>query len=130
MSHHDHEPFPQDYPQQHAYDRVLLKTGPLWASLIGLVTLIVFSMGLMRAFQLALTPDRPLVQPKDINPDFQLPAGIAPLNPEQVSQRESYLARQKQLLSEYGWVSEKQKVARIPIDLAMSLVAKKYEKKE
>jgi|GEM_PF-2518519 len=128
MSGHEPHPTPVDYPVQHAFDRVMIKTGPLWAGLVGLITLIVFSMGLMRAFLLTMTPDREVVEPAYYNSADVPPSTAAPLNPQQVAQKLAYIAKQETLLNDYGWADEQHQVARIPVERAMTLVVEKYGK--
>jgi len=132
MNHHapEHqtsEPYPEG---QASHERVMVKTGSIWAAAIGLATLIVVSLGLMRAFQLALNNGRPLVHPNRAEQQLSLIKRMAPLDPNQRLQRDRYEKEQKYLLSHYSWVDQKQQLARIPIDRAMSLIVQKYGKAE
>ncbi len=126
-SHDEHVPVPDGYPVQSSDDRVFVRMGPVWAGLIGLTTLIVVSMGLVRAFDLALSKDRPVVERRSVKEGFQQPAGVALLNPDQVAIRKAYEEKQNGLLTTYAWLDEKHSVARLPIARAMSLLVKKYE---
>lgn len=126
-SHDEHVPVPDGYPVQSSDDRVFVRMGPVWAGLIGLTTLIVVSMGLVRAFDLALSKDRPVVERRSVKEGFQQPAGVALLNPDQVVIRKAYEEKQNGLLTTYAWLDEKHSVARLPIARAMSLLVKKYE---
>lgn len=126
-SHDEHVPVPDGYPVQSSDDRVFVRMGPVWAGLIGLTTLIVVSMGLVRAFDLALSKDRPVVERRSVKEGFQQPTGVALLNPDQVAIRKAYEEKQNGLLTTYAWLDEKHSVARLPIARAMSLLVKKYE---
>jgi hypothetical protein len=110
--------------------RLLVKTGVLWAFGIGLATLMVVALGLMNALQLALRQGKPQITPKEFYEHVELPGNMSALNPDQVAQRQAYEARQHHLLSEYAWVDQKQKIARIPIERAMSLIVNQYGKTE
>ncbi|WP_437192766.1 hypothetical protein [Planctomicrobium sp. SH527] len=126
-SHDEHVPVPEGYPVQSCDERVFVRMGSIWAGLIGLTTLIVVSMGLVRAFDLALSKDRPNVERRSVKDGFEQPAGVAVLSPDQVAIRKQYEEKQNVLLTTYGWQDEKHSVARLPIARAMSLVVKKYE---
>jgi len=129
MSGHEHTPVPDGYPVQKIQERVLIRWGPIWASAIGLVTVIVVSLGLVRAFQLALEGDKKdPVTAKYVDPNYEQAPGTAPMYPAQVALKTLYLEKQNQILSSYGWVNQEEKIARIPIDQAKALVVKKYGK--
>jgi len=132
MSHHTpeshaHEPLPQG---QTAHERVMVKTGGIWAATIGLITLIVVAMGLMRALQLALNNGRPRIHPNQAEQQLSLIKRMAPLDPNQRTHRMKYEEEQETLLNHYSWVDQKQQLARIPIDRAMALIVQKYGKAE
>lgn len=127
-SHHGaHVPDVQGEPIQ---ERVLLKSGPLWASGIGLATLIIVAMGLMRAFQLALNHGQPIVTANEAQEQLSLIKRMAPLDANQRAARVKYDDEQQRLLNEYSWIDQKQHLARIPIQRAMSLTVQKYGKAE
>lgn len=129
MSGHEEVPVPDGYPVQTIQQRVLIRWGPIWASTIGLITVVVVSLGLVRAFQLALEGGKQdSIHARYVDPDYEQAPGTAPLSPAQVAVKDAYLAKQQQILSSYGWVDQEAKVARIPIDQAKALVVKKYGK--
>jgi hypothetical protein len=117
-------------PQGSGHQRMMAKTGVLWAFAIGLATLMVVALGLMNALQLALRQGRPQITPNEFYEQVELPGHTAPLNPDQIAQRRAYEARQHKLLTEYAWVDQKQKIARIPIERAMTLIVDQYGKSE
>jgi len=121
---------PQHLQGEAAHERVMVKTGALWAAAIGLATLIVVSLGLMRAFQLALSHGEPESNPKLVEQQLSLIKRMAPLDPDQRAQRTKYDQEQQALLTQYHWVDQKQQLARIPIDRAMSLIVQQYGKTE
>lgn len=131
MSNHDeHTEFAPGYHHQTLEERVVIKWAPIWASAIGLVTLIVVSLGLVRAFELALAGnDNRSIHAGWMPEDFQQAPGTAPLNPAQVASREIYNDQQKELLSTYGWANQEKKLARIPLDRAKALIVEKYGQK-
>lgn len=129
MSEHEDVAVPEGYPNQKIQDRVVVKWAPLSASAIGLVTMIVVSLGLVRAFELVLQSDgRPAIHANAVQEGFEQPSGVAPLDPAQVPVKKAYLEEQHKLLTSYGWVDQEKKLARIPIDRAKALVVEKYGK--
>jgi len=130
MSDHEDVAFPPGYPQQPVQQRVHFKWTPVFASCIGLIALIVVSLGLVRAFELALmNKDQKTISAIE-QPGYEKPVGAAQLNPAQVPVKEAYFARQKELLSSYGWVDREKNIVRIPIDRAKSLIVEKYGKEK
>jgi len=130
---HDHSHTGADVPHppgEPIHERVNLKTGPLWAAGLGLATLIVVALGLMYAFQLSLTGGVRAVSPKATEQQLSLIRRMAPLDPNQRAHRVRYEAEQEQLLDHYSWVNQKEQLARIPIQRAMSLIVQKYGKTE
>jgi hypothetical protein len=125
MSHHDdHGPAPgEEIPIE---DRVLIKPGYVYAGLIGLATMIVVSMGLMRAFDLALTDGAKRINALETEKQVSMIKRAAPLDPNQQAQRRKYDHEQAVLLSSYAWINKKDDVARIPIQRAMEIVVKEY----
>ncbi|WP_437224126.1 hypothetical protein SH661x_003497 [Planctomicrobium sp. SH661] len=121
---------PPQVPGEPIEDRMLVKTGVLWASAIGLATLVVVSLGLMRAFQLAMSTGAPTVHPIDAQEQLSLISRMAPLDPNQREQRKKYEIEQAALLNNYSWVDQKQNIARIPVDRAMALIVQQYGKAE
>ncbi len=128
MSNHDeHTQFAPGYQHQSIEERVVIKWAPIWASVIGLVTLIVVALGLVRAFELALAgDDNRSITAAWMPADFQQAPGTAPLNPAQVAQKEIYEEHQQHLLTTYGWANQEKKLARIPLDRAKALIVEKY----
>ena len=98
-------------------------------TLIALLTLVFVSMALMWGFERWLRPARTGQQPVDVNQSPVRPSKT-PLDPFQPQQRQAYDAAQKELLSSYGWIDEKQKLAHIPIEKAMQEVVQEYSKKD
>jgi hypothetical protein len=131
MSHHDnhdHGPAPgQEIPIE---DRVFIKSRYVFAGLIGLGTMIVVSMGLMRAFDLALTDGATRINALETEKQISMIKRAAPLDPDQQAQRRKYDHEQAELLSSYAWINKKDDVARIPIQRAMEIVVKKYGQAE
>ena len=111
-------------------ERVKIKTGFLWAGLIGLTTLIVVSMGLMRAFQLALEEGHTIVNPVDSSPQDNRIRRSALLDSNQRATREAYDLKQAKILESYEWIDQKEGLARIPVSRAIDLVVAKYGKTE
>ncbi|WP_437185000.1 hypothetical protein SH668x_002090 [Planctomicrobium sp. SH668] len=111
-------------------ERVKIKTGILWAGLIGLVTLIIVSMGLMRAFQLALADGVAIVHPSDKFEQQNRINRSAPLDYNQRASRKIYDDKQAHILDGYGWIDQKQNLAHIPVSRAMELIVSKYGKTE
>lgn len=121
---------PQHIPGETAQERMTIKSGVFWASGIALVTLIVVSMGLMRAFQLALNNGAAPVHPNAAQEQLSLIRRMAPLDPNQRAERIKYEQQQAALLDNFSWMDQKQHLARIPIDRAMSIIVQQYGKAE
>lgn len=129
MSHHDdHGPAPgEEIPIE---DRVQIKPGYVYAGLIGLGTMIVVSMGLMRAFDLAMTDGAKRINALETEKQVSMIKRMAPLDPDQQAQRRKYDREQAELLSSYAWINKKDDVARVPIQRAMEIVVKEYGQAE
>ncbi|WP_437201411.1 hypothetical protein [Planctomicrobium sp. SH664] len=94
------------------------------ASLLALVTV---SLGLMWGFEQLLKPVLAHKQPVELRTSPSRPA-LAPLDPFQQQQRKAYEEAQRKLLTSYGWIDEKQKIAHIPIEQAMKEIVEQYGK--
>jgi hypothetical protein len=113
------------HPEPSGHEPVSASSRLLMLAAAGLVLLIVLSMAAMWGYQTLLRSRAPW-EPTAVQPPTQDPAIRPQLEPYQRRQRIQYEQEQRKLLDEYRWNGDERKTARIPIERAMQLVAKRY----
>lgn len=94
-------------------------------TLIALFGVLAFAFGAMLVLQRTFGAGVP-PQPEKLPPQPSESFVATPLNADQLQQRLETEARQKKLLTTYGWIDPQSRVARIPIERAMQLTVERY----
>jgi hypothetical protein len=96
----------------------------IWYALGGLTLLILAALvlvaGLMTFFMSRHAGEMTVRAP---GPPSEPPPGVTELNPNQKVQLRRLRFREREVLTEYGWIDQQAGVARIPIERAMRILA-------
>ncbi len=108
------------------HEPVQVSSRMIITSALVLGLLIAGTLGLMFGLRAILLPTEKL-NPENPGTAIDQPQSTPALNPHQWQQRIIYQNEQSELLHSYGWVDEKQNLAHIPIEQAMTLTVQKYK---
>lgn len=102
------------------------RTVAIWAGALGILILIALSVtwGLWQSLQRSDPRESTPLSEVTVTDNGVSPAR-APLNPHQQATRRSYMQRQQELLTEYGWVDRPANTGRIPIERAMTILVER-----
>jgi hypothetical protein len=109
----------------HGHETAATNLRPVWWSAAALVALsigtFILIAGMMRLFATSSTT---ATTETTLRSERELPAGAPALSVDLALELQRVMAQQRAVLSELDWVDQSAGIARIPIDEAISIVAK------